>query len=73
VVLHGCRRERVTASGGEVGRLSIFGGAEVRSFYFLFFLFQKKKKFYNSILMALTLNTFFPPVMFICYFTLSNM
>lgn len=24
-----CRRERVTASGGEVGRLSIFGGAEV--------------------------------------------
>lgn len=24
-----CRRERVTASGGEVGRLSIAGGAEV--------------------------------------------
>lgn len=27
-----CRRERVTASGGEVGRLSIFGGAEVGFF-----------------------------------------
>lgn len=29
------RRERVTASGGEVGRLSILGGAEVRSFRLL--------------------------------------
>lgn len=27
-----CRRERVTASGGEVGRLSIVGGSEVRCF-----------------------------------------
>jgi len=26
------RRERVTASGGEVGRLSIVGGAEVSIF-----------------------------------------
>lgn len=31
-----CRRERVTASGGEVGRLSIVGGAEVRCFNILF-------------------------------------
>jgi hypothetical protein len=27
-----CRRKRVTASGGEVGRLSIVGGVEVRWF-----------------------------------------
>lgn len=28
-------RERVTASGGEVGRLNIFGGNEVRLIYFI--------------------------------------
>jgi len=40
------RRERVTASGGEVGRLSIVGGAEVSIFscsYIYFFILKWKK------------------------------
>ena len=36
-------RERVTASGGEVGRLNVFGGNEVYFDYFCL-LFKKKKK-----------------------------
>lgn len=34
------RRERVTSSGGEVGRLSIVGGAEVSIFYVVVILFS---------------------------------
>ena len=29
-----CRRDRVAASGGEVGRLSIYGGIEVSVYFF---------------------------------------
>ena len=36
-------RERVTASGGEVGRLNVFGGNEVYFDYFCL-LFKKKRK-----------------------------
>ena len=36
--LHNCRVERVTASGGEVGRINIAGGAGVRCFHFCIFV-----------------------------------
>ena len=51
------RRERVTASGGEVGRLSIYGGAEVGTFYkyYLFFLSQKIKRKLDYFLLSFSL------------------
>ena len=49
-----CRREHVAASGGEVARLRIVGGAEVTAFRSFCFIFLTKTK--KRILLWLSLN-----------------
>ena len=66
-MFHDCRRERVTASGGEVGRLSIVGGAQVCILVLKIFSRTTAGLFFGIKVHDVPLS------IYPCYFTLCNM